>query len=64
MMVIISYRYNKNMKRNKAYRKKYKFIFSEIKADKHSANFYFVMFILRRYILIISLILFPKKYMF
>ena len=62
LIIIISFRYNKKMKINKAYRRKYKFIFSEIKADKQPEHLYFVLFIFRRYILIISLIAFPKKY--
>ena len=61
-MIVITYRYNKIMKKNKDYRMKYKFIFEDLKADKQPAHLYFVLFIVRRYILVTCLIAFPKMY--
>ena len=42
--MIITYRYNKNVKIDKAYRKKYRFIFEEIKADKQPAHLMVILF--------------------
>lgn len=64
LTMIITYRYNKNMMIDNAYRKKYKFIFEEIKADKQPAHLMIILFIVRRYFLVSFLIAFPKKWYF
>ena len=42
--MIITYRYNKKVKIDKAYRKKYRFIFEDIKAEKQPAHLMVILF--------------------
>lgn len=62
--MIITYRYNKIIKTDSTYKKKYRFIFGDIKADKQPAHLMIILFIMRRYLLVVCLVAFPKNWFF
>ena len=60
----ISLNYQKKYWTDKRYKRKYRFMFEEIEVKKLACCLYYVFFIMRRYIMVVSLIALPKNFLF
>jgi hypothetical protein len=60
----ISLNYQKKYWTDRRYKRRYRFMFQEIEVKKLVCCLYYVFFIMRRYIMVITLIALPKNFLF